>query len=636
MPTIDELSNGFVIGDWTVQPNRRSLQCGDETIVPEPKVFSALLSLARRNGDIVTRDDFANEVWEGRPVGDEPINRVISVLRRHLHDTKPYRYIELVPREGYRLKEPAKLLGTLVPNASPVANVVPAIQARRWSARWIYASVGILIGIGIASLFWSGTSPAHSIAVMPVENISGDASNDYLGSGLKAELLQTLYRVPEISVKNSRLPFDQQPMENVRKKLKVDFLLNGQLNRDGDRLVIYFNLVGKDGFVTQLDSVEGRIEDIFDLQKRLAANVSAALLGNLAPTLIKTRSPALSTAAYDRYMRALYSFERRGDVGRLEQAIGLFEESVRLDPSFGPAHLLLAQSFALAPVYMDEAVPEEMHRRAISTVERGIQEDRSIRDPAATVYGYVFHKQKRWVDSEREFIRATTADVLDSNAFNLYSQMLASVGRLDASLEYARMAYEIDPTSTVIASRVALAATWVNDPVLATEFFARSAELGDAGVTHTLGEALFYLREQRIEEALDKAQSSAEQEGHSQDWIAPVFTALLDPAQHDLGLAAIDEATANKDVGYQVEFFVRVNLGDMDGAMRIARLLLQEGEVFEMDILWIPEMRAFRETEGFLELVSALGITDYWAERGCAFVDDSVTCGNTAAIEDRN
>ena len=181
-----------------------------------------------------------------------------------------------------------------------------------------------------------------------------------------------------------------------------------------------------------------------------------------------------------------------------------------------------------------------------------------------------------------------------------------------------------------------MAATWVNDSVLATEFFARSAELGDAGVTHTLGEALFYLREQRIEEALDKAQSSAEQEGHSQDWIAPVFTALLDPAQHDLGLAAIDEATANKDVGYQVEFFVRVNLGDMDGAMRIARLLLQEGEVFEMDILWIPEMRAFRETAGFLELISALGITNYWAERGCEFVDDSVTCTDATAIENQN
>lgn len=626
MPTSEQLSKGFVIGDWTVQPNRRSMICGDEALVPEPKVFKALMALARRNGDVVTRDDFAAEVWDGRVVGDEPINRVISVLRRHLHDSKPYRYVEVVPREGYLLKMPVQLLESLAPETSPQASDRQQAEPRQLARRWIYLATGLLMGIIATALFVSKQDPRNSIAVMPVENISGDPSNDYLGSGLKAELLQTMHRVPELLVKNSRLSFADVSSERARKQLKVDYLLRGQLNRDGDRVIIYFHIVGADGFVTKLDSIEGRIEDIFDLQKRLAANVSSALLGSLAADLVKTRSPSLNTAAYDRYMRALYSFERRGDAGRLKQAIELFQDSVDLDDNFGPAQLLLAQSYALAPVYIANTEPAEMHRKAIATVQLGIERDRSIRDPAATVYGYVFHKQKRWVDAEREFIRATTADVLDSNAFNLYSQMLASVGRLEASLEYALKAYEMDPTSTVIASRVALAATWVGDADLASEFFARSTELGDAGITHYLGEALFSLREGRVTDAYARTKSSAERESRSQQWMKPVFEALQHPSKRELGLDAINIAASNRDIGYQVEFFVRVNLGDLDGAMRIAQLLLEEGEVFEMDILWIPEMRAFREHDGFNDLIAALGIVDYWAQRGCAFVDDRVSC----------
>ena len=105
MPTKEELDRGFRLGDWEVIPSRRMLRCGDDEVTPEPKVFGVLMSLALRGGDGVTRDELIDEVWDGRPTGDEPINRAIAQLRGHLGDTRPYRYIKALTGSGYLLQE---------------------------------------------------------------------------------------------------------------------------------------------------------------------------------------------------------------------------------------------------------------------------------------------------------------------------------------------------------------------------------------------------------------------------------------------------------------------------------------------------------------------------------------------------
>jgi hypothetical protein len=75
-----------------------------------------------------------------------------------------------------------------------------------------------------------------------------------------------------------------------------------------------------------------------------------------------------------------------------------------------------------------------------------------------------------------------------------------------------------------------------------------------------------------------------------------------------------------------VELIARALLGDVDGAMRIAELLEQPGEAFEMDLLFIPELRALREHPGFMPLLDRLGITRYWRSKGCVWGNDRVNC----------
>ena len=104
--TEEELQQGFWLGEWEVLPSRRVLRSVDKEESPEPLVFDFLLELAKRDGDLVTKDGLIDALWDGRPTADEPIARAVAQLRGHLGDRdKPRRYIETLQKQGYRLKE---------------------------------------------------------------------------------------------------------------------------------------------------------------------------------------------------------------------------------------------------------------------------------------------------------------------------------------------------------------------------------------------------------------------------------------------------------------------------------------------------------------------------------------------------
>ena len=142
-----------------------------------------------------------------------------------------------------------------------------------------------------------------------------------------------------------------------------------------------------------------------------------------------------------------------------------------------------------------------------------------------------------------------------------------------------------------------------------------------------MGYSLFLVRQGRYEEASALVMDAFEVDGTSPDWIEPVFVALSGASPPSVGLAIVDEAAAQGKIPEQGEFIVRMLLGDLDGAMSVARLLENTGEVFEMDLLYIPETKPLRDHPEFMELMQSLGITEYWYERGCAWTDAGVDCG---------
>ena len=206
--------------------------------------------------------------------------------------------------------------------------------------------------------------------------------------------------------------------------------------------------------------------------------------------------------------------------------------------------------------------------------------------------------------------------------------MLASVGRLDASLEQALAGGRIDPDNAVLSSRIAMAHAWLGMNYEAAEYFERANRLGATGTTHVIGNALLYQRLHEFDRAQELTLAALDMAGVTSDWVDAVFTAFREPEEGNVSAAivALNDAEQAGMLAPAVSVISRTLLGDVDGAMAVAERLVEPGEVFEMDLLYIPEMRPLREHPEFPALLERLGIVSYWEQAGCTWDGDRVAC----------
>jgi DNA-binding winged helix-turn-helix (wHTH) protein/TolB-like protein len=626
VPSKEELDNGFKLGDWEVLPARRVLRKGDQEEIPEPQVFDFLMVLASRDGDLVSKDELIDEVWDGVPAGDDRITQKASQLRGLLGDNarNPI-YIQTLSRQGYRLIKKVELLTPPdQQDERPPRRRQNRNQGRLWLA---VAAVVIAFLIGMIIRFYPGPGNVESIAVLPFENASGDPADQYLVSGFKLELVQTLHNVPDLAVKHGRVVYPDKEAREIADILGVDAVLFGELQRVSDVLkVTYLVARHTDGKVISSGEISGDVDDVFALQARLAVLVRNDLVGDSQQQLITDgRTP--NSAAFDRYMRGVDALQRRGR-GRpdnLDAAIELLGQAIQLDPGFGPSYLSLATAYALLPDYRNAPLAET-HAQALEVVEQGIAVDSSIEDAAAAVTAFVYQKQRNWTQAEQAYIQATTADVVDSNAFNWYSLMLSGVGRLDDAIEQVLIAQKIDPSSAVINVRLGIVYIWLGENEKATEYLDRASLLDASDEMYLLGRTLLLMRQGKMDEAARTFGAGVSMAGRDTEWIGPVFAALQDPSQTEAALGAIDVAFSEPQMDPRFNVMARTVLNDIDGAMRVAQELADSDAIFEMDFLFMPELRPLREHADFLLLMEKLGVQRYWDENNCSWQDDQLSC----------
>ena len=624
MWTNEELRGGFTVGDWVVLPGRSQLYHVDSAESPEEpenRVFEVLMALARRDGDLITNDELIDEVWDGRAFGNAVIERCIRLLRVHFRDEKPFQYVGNVPRRGYRLLqrvEPREQVDVLL--AEPPT---PPNQTRLWKAVAGTVAIGF---IALAAWTWTdyrGNPAIQSIAILPVDNLTGDPANQHIAEAIQYSLAVRLSELPDFMIRNVRLVPGVPPPE-VAAELNVEFVFRGSLQMQGEMLKVTWQIDrGPDNFNFISGEVPGDLGELFRLQEQLAQDVRAELAGPRTPQLVARYEP--ESAAYNSFTRGMYLLEHRGEARNLEESIELFEEAISLDENFGPAYLALAEAYALLPDYRNLPLDEYL-QKAVTTVEAGIDADSSIEDAAASIYGFVFHQQERWQESEKLHKRAINAAVVDANSFNWYSKMLSSVGRREDSVRVALAGEQIDPGNPIVSNRIALTYLWLGETQKAQEYFERADKLGSGGRYQLLGHAMLYLRLDQFEEAKELAIAEWKAQDLPSGWVEPVFAGFADLTQAETALDVLDQAWADKTLPPAVVFIARSVLGDVDGAMEIAQLLKGPGEAFEMDLLFIPETEPLRKHPDFMPLMQDLGVVAYWDSLGCVWEVSQVSC----------
>jgi DNA-binding winged helix-turn-helix (wHTH) protein/TolB-like protein/Tfp pilus assembly protein PilF len=644
---------GFLLANWEVRPRHGTLLRRDvnpsEPVRIEPRVMAVLTCLARHVGEVVTRDEFSTEVWAGRVVSDEALSRCISVLRQVLaDDSREPRFIRTIARIGYTLV-PIPL--PLPPQGSPEVSVgppgvgappgivAPPISTAPTSERPIDWRRPVLVTAGciglvavIAFLYFSHqTRPAADAAppplpvtrllVLPFDTGAAKGFGRNVGVELADQIADSLAHLErvQISGRTSAYTLAASHIEAVEagRKLGVDAVLNGEIaDRPGGLRVTARLTATKDARVLWSRVYDRQAADVFAAQNSIATAVVRELMGLLDP-----ESPAGAPGAepnsrdpeaYQLYLRGAHQVRLRGE-DSLRRAVDLFSAAARRDPSYARAQVGLAYAYALLPSYSYED-PVEMYALAEKALISADHLSHN-RSESAGARGYLGFMRGQWIESETAFRTAIVADPNNPDVRQMYSQLLAAVGRIDAALAQVRLAQEIDPLAPVVADRLGILQLWLGHDAEAATDAALAQELGLDEVAYP--ETKILLKFHQHDDA-DAAEGLRNLEGalhRSDEWIGPTIDAYRHPEKRAATIQMLDRTLAAGGITARIYFGLMVLLEAPARAMR-AFAALPARDNNDLELLFSVDAAAVRRDRAFGDFIRKMGIEAYWDRFG--------------------
>ena len=476
-----------------------------------------------------------------------------------------------------------------------------------------------------------------SIAVLPFANLSDESENEYFSDGLSEEIMNRLASVNGLSVvaRTSSFSFkgSNKDAKTIANELKVSYLLDGSVRKDGDRIRISAQLVNSDGYRLWSKSYEGVLDNVFSLQDTIAndivTEVRPALPVGDSKAPIRTEPPTENMSAYELVLRGRFHLQRRNE-GPLKRSASLFGRAIELDGHYGDAYVALATANALLPFYSYEPV-DEAFDLAMTTIERGAQKDPSVDTKAAGIMAFMlFYSEWRWIESEIGFRRALDYSPKDAELLQWYSHFLASVGRSEEALDYAIRAKELDRLSPVVNQRLAITYMWANQNELARQHFELAAELGMAPTANPEAYVILLTRLGKYDEVRSLMIGLQKMLGHATDWVDPVLTAIQTPEARPAAIEAVVRAERNNNISKQHLYGAWIYLGETDRALDVALQLIHDRPGFNAEFLFAAETQELRTNPRFAELIRAIELHRYWENFGwpeaCRADGEQIVC----------
>jgi TolB-like protein/Tfp pilus assembly protein PilF len=300
------------------------------------------------------------------------------------------------------------------------------------------------------------TTDAHSLAVLPFVNMSGDAANEYFSDGISEEILNVLARTPELRVaaRTSSFSFKGKTQEvpEIARELNVRMVLEGSVRKQEDRVRITAQLIdAKTGFHVWSATYDRKLQDIFAIQDEIAKAIGKELEVKLVRPADPSKASAGTTnlAAYDLYLRGIALWQqRRGDA--LWQAIDLFEKAAAADPEFAQAYAGQALVYAVLGDYSRRIPYAESFARANNFAQQALALDPTLPEPYAAL-GIMASNENRRPPAGALLRRAIALRPSFATAHQWYGSLLMSSGDLAGALASMERASSLDPRSLVVA-----------------------------------------------------------------------------------------------------------------------------------------------------------------------------------------
>jgi TolB-like protein/DNA-binding winged helix-turn-helix (wHTH) protein len=650
MPDFTPVPPNIHFGVFEVDLRARELRKKGVRIKIQQQPFELLLLLLARPGQVLSRDDLRQKLWPSDVYVDfdRSVNKAMVKLREALGDSSESPlYIETLPRIGYRFIAPVAHSSTeselailpaapshesftppeYIPSQSVFGVIAAQVETSKHPpthallgsqppakppvARWprIAAAALILIATSATALAVHkhnlSSAPIHSLAVLPLDNLSGDQSQDYFADGMTDELTTMLAKNSTLRIvsRTSAMQYKkaQRPLRDIARELGVEGIIEGSVNRSGDHVHMTVQLIRVENDAhLWAESYDRGPSDIPGLSRE-AARAIAVCLNSSVPESPKSRF--VVPAAHDAYLHGRYLWF----AGKNEEAHELFKKAIELQPDYAAGWQGLADYYGLAN-YAGTMDPAVAGPAAKAAALKAIELDDSSAQSHLSLGGALFLADWDFRGAFQEIDRAIAIEPRLAEAHFFRSRMLSALDRHAEAITSQKTAMELDP----FARPQALAMTYTD----ARQFAAAIAEvrqrLQSSPYDPSLHDQLSYdlLCDRQFKESAEEFEKSLllQDDKKSATAVREAFAKGGYPAEVAWQLSSSQKHAAVAYVSPVALAWCYAQLGQREQAMS----LLEKGYALrDPSMLWLQTVPAFdflHDDPRYRDLIRKIGL----------------------------
>jgi TolB-like protein/DNA-binding winged helix-turn-helix (wHTH) protein/Flp pilus assembly protein TadD len=598
--------------------------------------FRLLVLLLERAGDVVTREEVREKLWPADTYVDfdHSLNTAVRKLREALGDSaEGSRYVETLARRGYRFiahVEPRRT-AQLASAKADVAPVLPDPAERFSSSTRRLLTFAIVVAICAAALvaYWAvprrGPTTVSgrrlTLAVLPFDNLSGDADQEYLSDGLTEEMITQLGRLEpdrlRVLARSSTWKYKraERDIGQLRRELGVDYVLEGSLRRGGERVRVTAQLVQvADQSQVWAETYERDFSDVLILQSEVAQAVARTIAVTLTPDAKArlARARPVRSEAYQDYLRGRFFLYRRTEV-TLKQALGYFQKAIASDPGYAPAYSGLADSYSSlgASSVIGGLPPRQAMPEAKAAALKALQIDATLAEGHASLAQVHLLYDWDFAACDREFRRALELDPNYTLAHHWYSHCLLPLGRIEESLAESKRALELEPLQPVVGSHLAWHYLYTRHYDQAIEQFRKTLELDPTFPQIQRYAAWAYLQKGMHAEAIAALRAALNSVGRNPQIEGELGHALAVAGRRAEALAMLEglrQLSTTRYVSPYSVALVHAGLGDRDQALAWLDKAYAERSDYMAYLKLEPMLDSLRSDRRFVALVERVGL----------------------------
>jgi DNA-binding winged helix-turn-helix (wHTH) protein/TolB-like protein/tetratricopeptide (TPR) repeat protein len=628
----------FRFDEFELDRVKRLLLRNGEPVALNPKAFELLLVLVEGRGEVLSKDQLLERVWPDQIVEEGNLKVHVSALRKTLGERgNEHRFIVTVPGRGYSFVadlETAKLdeiaveshtySHVVVENAEETTTYSgpQSLFSGRRGRHMLLVVLPLILLAGVGLAYWfsrytpSSSKSIESIAVMPFVNESGNSDVEYLSDGMTESLINSLSKLPSLSVKARSVVFRYKGKDflptDVGSDLNVQAVLIGRVIEHGDQLTLYLSLVdARTGDQIWGDQYDRTMIDLVSLQSEITRDVSRKLKMKLSGSDEQKLAQNYTgdAEAYKHYLKGRYFWNKFTPPDHVK-AIEEFNQAITKDPNYALAYVALADTYGASAVNC-WLPPREAAEKAKVAVRRALQIDGNLAQAHATLGAMYMFADYDWSAAEREYKLAIDLEPNHELSHQVYSYLLTGLRRHDEAIAEARRAREIDPLSATLSDDLALAYNMAGryDEAIKQNLKTLEMEPDRPDPFYRLGN--MYELKGMYEEAIAAYQKAMSVSERTSNYLGSLGHAYAASGKTEHAHAILDEMTAMSKQIYVSPYdlsMIYIGLGEKEEAIKLLERAYDERAGWIINLRVDPFLNPLRSEPQFQKLIARSGL----------------------------